>query len=133
MWTLNLWCKCYMVLRRVLLEDCGLILPLHTQRGRNQLLDRDQETLVPLVLPDQGPLDIIRQLGRLLEFITHYHPICNIGHFFLLDLCLPHIYTQLYNQFMLLRPYRGHPLIIPSLGLHLHRDRCSSFPNWECL
>ncbi|KAL6315722.1 hypothetical protein AAG906_006584 [Vitis piasezkii] len=34
------------------------------------------------------------------------------GHQFLLDLCLPHIYTQLHSQYMLLRPHRGHLLII---------------------
>ena len=122
-----------MVLRRVLLEDCGLILSFQTQRGRKQLLDRDQGMLVPSMPPDQGPLDIIKQLGRLPEFITHHHPMCNIGHLFLLDLCLPHIYTQLHNKFMLLRPHRGHLLIIPNLGLHLHKDIYSSFPNWECL
>ena len=63
-----------MVLRRVLLEDYGLILPFQTRREKNQLLDRDQGTSVPSVPLDQGHLDIIRQLGRLLEFITYHHP-----------------------------------------------------------
>ena len=49
MWTLDLWCRHYMVSRRGLLEDCGLSLLLQTRRGRNQLLDRDQETLMPSV------------------------------------------------------------------------------------
>ena len=133
MWTLDLWCKNYMVLRRVLLEDCGLILPFQTRMGRNQLLDKDQGTSVPSVPPDRGPLDIIRQLGRLPEFIIRHHPMCSIGHLLILDLCLPRIYTQLHNQCMLLKPHRGHLFIIPNLGLHLHRDRCDSFPSWECL
>ena len=133
MWTLDLWCRHYMVLRKVFLEDCGLILSLQTRKGRNQLLDRDQETSVPSVPLDRGLLDIIRQLDRFSEFIIRHHPMCSIGHLFLLDLCLPHIYTQLRSQFMLLKPHRGHPLIIPSIGLHLHRDRCGSFQSWECL
>ena len=49
-----------MVLRRVLLEDSGLILPLQTQKGRNQPLYRDQGTSVPSMPLDRGPLDIIR-------------------------------------------------------------------------
>ena len=48
-----------MVLRRVLLEDSGLILPLQTQKERNQPLYRDQGTSVPLMPLDRGPLDII--------------------------------------------------------------------------
>ena len=76
-----------------------------------------------------SPLDIMKQLSRLSEFITCYHPRCSIGHRFLLDPCLPCIYTQLLSQFILLKPYRGHLLIIPSLGLHLYKDRCSSFPS----
>ncbi|RVW61057.1 hypothetical protein CK203_045852 [Vitis vinifera] len=52
---------------------------LQTRRGRNRLLDRDQGTSVPSVPPDQGPLDIIKQLGRLPEFIIRHHPMCNIG------------------------------------------------------
>ena len=130
---MDLWCRHYTVLRRVLLEDCGLILPLHTWREINQPLDRDQGTSVPSVLPNWGPLDIIRQLGKLLEFITHHHPICTTDHLFLLDPCLPYIYTQLHSQFILLKPHRGHLLIIPSLRLHLHKDICDSFPNWGCL
>ena len=133
MWTLNIWCRCYMVLRRVLLEDCGLILLLETRRERKHLLERDKETSVPLVSPDQAPLDIIKQLDRLPKFINRHQPMCNMDHLFLLDLCLPYIYTQLCSQFMLLRPHKGHSLIIPNLGLHLHRDRCGSFPSWECL
>ncbi|KAL6318149.1 hypothetical protein AAG906_035654 [Vitis piasezkii] len=31
-------------------------------------------------------------------------------------------------EFMLLKQYRGHPLIISSLRLHLHRDKWYSFP-----
>ncbi|RVW41823.1 hypothetical protein CK203_108409 [Vitis vinifera] len=71
---------------------------LQTRRGRNRLLDRDQGTSVPSVPPDQGPLDIIKQLGRLPEFIIRHHPMCSIGHLLILDLCLPRIYTQLHNQ-----------------------------------
>ena len=125
-WTLDLWCRHYMVLKRVLLEDCGLILSLHTRRERNQPLDRDWGTSMPSVPPNRGPLDIISQLGRLPEFLIHHHPMCSIGHLFFLDLCLPYIYTQLRNQFMLLKPHKGHPLIIPTICIgiqshHLHR------------
>ena len=102
-------------------------------KGKKLTIGQRLGTSVPSVLLDRGPLDIIRQLGRLPEFLTHHHPMCSTGHLFLLDPCLPHIYTQLHSQFILLRPHRGHLLIIPSLGLHLHRDRCDSFPNWGCL
>ncbi|RVW66542.1 hypothetical protein CK203_063856 [Vitis vinifera] len=47
------------------------------------------------------------------------------GHLFLLDLYLPHIYTHLHSQFMLLRPHRGHPLIIPdSCPIGVSADSC---------
>ena len=49
----------------------------------------DVSAIVPL---DRGPLDIIKELGKLLEFIIRHHPMCSIGHLFLLDLCL-HIST----------------------------------------
>ena len=55
--------------------------------------------------------------------------ICIIDYLLLLDVCLLHIYTQLHSQFILLRPHIGHPLVIAILGLHLHSEKCDSFPS----
>ncbi|RVW91025.1 hypothetical protein CK203_044156 [Vitis vinifera] len=71
------------------------------------------------------PLRYYQTVEQTFEFITLHHLMCSTGHLFLLDPCLLHICTQLHSQFMLLMPHRGHPLIIPSLGFHLHRDQCA--------
>ena len=75
----------YMVLRRVFLEDYGMIFPFFTLRGRSHLEDRDMEMLALLVLLGRDHLSDSRLLHQFLEHLTLYlmHNTC---HLLLLDL-----------------------------------------------